>query len=321
MIDCENLVKAIDAYIQKADDSLEDALEAAGYADPSGAVSEAARLEERVAEALKEETDYILGQTDEALDLEAFATEVWPGVQLNDDLAEKLYLVFLEEFTAYMPDLVSDYLALTEPDLIVEQITKRTTDWIDSWSAELADLMKLTSHTEIDAILKKGLEEGQSVQEFTQAIMDSGIRDEYYRARRVSITEVLRAHSYAREEALIQSPAVEEKEWVHTGAYRNSPRPGHVALSGTVIPKNERFELQGADGNTYYPLFPRDSSLPAGESVNCHCIHRGIVSKQVLGLPLEERRALQAQAIADDDGAWEAELDAKNKAKAGIEEN
>lgn len=321
MFDCEGLIKAIDAYIQKADDNLEEMLEAAGYVNPAGTVSEASQLEERVAEALKEETDYILEQVDEALDLEAFAAEVWPGVQLNDELTEKLYLVFLEELTAYMPELVSNYLALTEPDLVVEQITKRTTSWIDSWSTELAELMKLTSHTEIDAILKKGLEEGQSIQEFTQAIMDSGIRDEYYRARRVSITEVLRAHSYAREEALVQSPAVEEKEWVHTGAHKNDPRPGHVALSGTVVPKNERFELQGADGNTYHPLFPRDSSLPASESVNCHCIHRGIVSNQVLGLSLEERRKLQAQAIADDDGAWEAELDAQNKAKAGIEED
>ncbi len=48
--------------------------------------------------------------------------------------------------------------------------------------------------------------------------------------------------------------------------------------------------------------------------------HRGIVNADVLGLTLEERRELQAQAIAEDDGAWEKELDARNKAKAGIDE-
>ena len=37
-------------------------------------------------------------------------------------------------------------------------------------------------------------------------------------------------------------------------------------------------------------------------------------------LSLEERQALQAQAIADDDGEWEKELDAQNKARAGINE-
>ena len=33
----------------------------------------------------------------------------------------------------------------------------------------------------------------------------------------------------------------------------------------------------------------------------------------MLGLSLEERQALQAQAIAEDDGEWEKELDAQNK--------
>jgi hypothetical protein len=45
-----------------------------------------------------------------------------------------------------------------------------------------------------------------------------------------------------------------------------------------------------------------------------------VVSEEVLGLSLEERQALQAQAIAEDDGEWEKELDAQNKARAGINE-
>ncbi len=42
------------------------------------------------------------------------------------------------------------------------------------------------------------------------------------------------------------------------------------------------------------------------------------MNEDILGLSLEERRSLQRQAIDDDNGAWEKELDAKNKAKAGI---
>ena len=45
-----------------------------------------------------------------------------------------------------------------------------------------------------------------------------------------------------------------------------------------------------------------------------------VVSEEVLGLSLEERQALQAQAIAEDDDEWEKELDAQNKARAGINE-
>lgn len=116
----------------------------------------------------------------------------------------------------------------------------------------------------------------------------------------------------------MQSPSVEEKEWKHTGAYRNQPRRNHVSMSGQRVPKGEPFVLEGADGNTYYPAYPRDSILPPGESVNCHCISQPIVSEEALGLPIEERRRLQAEAIAEMDDEWEKELDAKNKAASGL---
>lgn len=159
---------------------------------------------------------------------------------------------------------------------------------------------------------------GKGIAEFTQALIDGGIRSERYRARATALTETLRAHSVAQQEALIQNPAVESKEWVHTGAYRNTPRENHVAMNGVIVPKDEPFVLEGADGVTYYPMYPRDPSLPPGESVNCHCIHRGVVNDDILGLPLEERKRLQQEAIDAMDDEWEKELDAKNKAKAGI---
>ena len=61
-------------------------------------------------------------------------------------------------------------------------------------------------------------------------------------------------------------------------------------------------------------------SCPQAERINCHCIQQPIVSEDILGLPLEERKKLQQQAIDDMDDEWEAELDAQNKAKAGIED-
>lgn len=316
---CEKLLKAIDAYIQKADDDLEEALAEAGFIETEGTVKEISRMEGRVARALKKQTGYITDAADAAVDLKAFAEEIWPDVKLNDDLAEKLGTIFVEELTTYLPELASHYAAVIDPELVVSEITKRTTSFVESWSEELGDIMKLNSHDEIETILTTGLKEGQSVAEFTQAILDSGIRDEYYKARRAAITEVLRSHSYAQQEAIIQSPSAESKEWVHTGSHMNEPRQNHVDMNGTVVPKDEPFELLGADGATYYPMFPRDSILPPGEAVNCHCIHRAIVSEEVLGLPLEERQRLQAEAIEADDGKWEEELDARNRARAGIE--
>ena len=41
---------------------------------------------------------------------------------------------------------------------------------------------------------------------------------------------------------------------------------------------------------------------------------------EILGLSYEERKRLQDEAIAELDDEWYKELDAKNRAKAGIEE-
>ena len=313
------LIKAIDAYLAKADDDLADELEASGFAEPKGTADEIHRMEERVAEALKRETSHFMDSLIGAAGLAAYVDEIWPILQDSDTLDEELRGIFAEEFEGYMPGLANSYMRRIDPELTIDQFTKRATRWIQDWSEELGRLMKLTSHGEISAILSSGVEEGRSIAETARALMDSGIRDEYYRARRVAITETLRAHSVAHDEAIRQSPAVEEKEWVHTGAHKNEPRPNHVAMHGTRVPKNEPFRLVGADGMVHHPHYPRDSNLPPGESINCHCMHRGIVSDSILGLSYEERRALQRQIIEEDDGAWEAELDAKNRAKAGIE--
>lgn len=316
---CESLIKAIDAYIAKKDDDLADTLDNEGYAAAKKSLKAARQIEEEVAEALMEETDLFLRKINASLDLETFAKNVWPGVKLTDELAVKLTGIFKERFTEFMPGIIQVYLQKTDRELTLDSISKVTTGWIDSWSKELGDLMQLTSHEELQRILDKGLENGDDIASFTRALMDSGIRDEYYRARRVSLTEVLRAHSVAQQEAFMQSPVVGGKIWRHSGEYKIEPRANHQAMDGARVPKDEPFELEGADGGTYYPMYPRDTTLPPGESINCHCLIEPDVNEEVLGLSLEERKALQQQAIDEMDDEWEKELDAQNRAKAGIE--
>lgn len=319
-MECGPLIKAIDAYIQKADDGLADALGAEGYIKPKKTLKYAEDIEDSVAEALLEETDYILAEAEKAVDLETFAADIWPGVKLNDAAKSKLATVFTERLSEFLPEYIGYYIAQTDRGLKLTQVSKRTLAWVKSWSKDLGEIMQLNSHKEIERILEKGLAEGQGMAEFTRAILDSGIRDEYYKARRVAVTEVLRAHSVAQQEAYMQSPAVSEKMWKHTGEYRNEPRQNHVDMDGQRVPVEEPYELIGADGGTYEPMYPRDPLLPPEESINCHCISQPVVSEETLGLPLEERQRLQQEAIDAMDDEWEKELDAQNKAKAGIDE-
>lgn len=318
-VKCGPLIKAIDSYIAKADKDLSDALKKAGFIDPDETVEEIEDLEERVADVLIAETDYFIDAIKGSVDLEAFFEEDWPKIKAKNPSGKQLFKVFQDEFEGYMKPLASKYIAQTDAELTVKQLSKQTVAWVETWSEELSRLMKLDSETQIENILTTAIAEGSSVAEVTQAIIDSGIRDEYYRARRTSVTEMLRVHSVAQQEALMQSPSVEEKAWVHTGSHRNTPRQNHVDMNGVRVPKSETFTLIGADGVTYYPMYPRDSILPPGESVNCHCLVQPIVSEDVLGLSLEERQKLQAEALAAMDDSWEAELDATNRAAAGIE--
>lgn len=317
---CGPLIKAIDAYIEKADNDLADALGAEGYVKPKKTLKYAQDIEDGVAEALLDETDYIIAEAEKAVDLETFAEDVWPKVKLNDTVKGKLVTVFTESLDKFMPEFVGYYIKQTDKDLKLLQVSKRTAAWVKSWSGDLGEIMKLNSHKEIERILTKGLENGSSIATFTREILDSGIRDEYYKARRVAVTEVLRAHSVAQQEAFMQSPAVSEKMWKHTGEYRNEPRQNHVDMDGQRVPVDEPFELIGIDGGTYECMYPRDITLPPEESINCHCICQPVVSEEILGLPLEERQRLQQEAIDEMDDEWEKELDAQNRAKAGIEE-
>lgn len=313
-------MKAIDAYLEKADNDLEAELEAEGYQEPKQTIKYAKDLEDEIAEALLAETDYFLAAAEKAVDLDTFAKLIWPGIVLNDELREKLAQIFLEYFDSFMPEFVECYIKQTDKDLKLPQVSKRTKAWTKKWSVELAELMQLTSHREIEKILETGLENGSSIATFTRDIMESDIRDEYYKARRAALTEVLRAHSVAQQEAFMQSPAVQEKMWRHTGSYRNEPRKNHVDMDGQRVPVSEPFTLDGIKGGTYYPMYPRDTNLPPEESINCHCICQPVVSEEILGLSLEERQRLQQEAIDNMDDEWEKELDARNKAKAGIEE-
>lgn len=319
-MNCAPLIKAIDAYIAKADGDLADALGKEGYAKPKKTLKYAQDIEDGVAEALVEETDYFIAEAEKAVDLETFAKDIWPKVKLKDELKGKLAAVFKENLEKFMPEFIGYYIKQTDKDLKLSQVSKRTTAWVKSWSEELGEIMKLNSHKEIERILEKGLKDGSSIATFTREILDSGIRDEYYKARRVAVTEVLTAHRAAQQEAFMQSPAVSEKMWRHTGEYRNEPRQNHVDMDGQRVPVGEPFELIGVDGGTYNPMYPGDPILPPEERINCHCIEQPVVSEEILGLPLEERQRLQQEAIDDMDDEWEKELDAKNKAKAGIDE-
>ena len=315
----DGIIEAIDKYLAKADDELSDVLADEGYADAEDSVKVINAMQEEIAETLQNQTDDLV---------EALAAEQdsgWAAAQKKvsemldgDDIEDQVQEAVADMFQTEVPKLATVYMQETDGDLVVDVIRQRTKSWIASWSQRLGQLMKINTHQQITDIIQRTIDQGECIETLTRKIMDGGWRNEHYQARRVAVTEVLRAHSVAREEAIQQSPSTDRKEWRHTGAHKNKPRPNHVDMDGQIVPKDKPFELQGRDGVVYHPMYPRDPILPASETVNCHCIHRGVAADDALGMSLEERRQLQQKYIEEDDGAWKKELDEQNKAKAGI---
>jgi hypothetical protein len=315
----DDIIYAIDRYLAKADDDLKESLKQDGYADPEETVAEINKVEDEIVDILHEQTDKLVVALEGAT--ESDVSEKVSDMLENDDIDQKAADAIKKMFEAEIPKLATKYLKETDGDLVVDTLRNRTSDWINSWSEQLGKLMKISTHEQIINLtdqIQETISNGTDIASLTRKIQEEGWRNERYQSKRVAVTEVLRAHSVAAEESIQQSPTVEKKEWRHTGSHKNDPRPNHVAMDHQVVSKEQPFEMIGRDGNTYYPMYPRDIILPVGESANCRCIHRGIPSTSALGVSHEELRAMRDKIIADDNGAYGRELDEKNRNAAGI---
>lgn len=333
---CDLVCKAIEKYIAKEDSDLVKALKKAGYIDAKYTIEQAKGLEDELADILNDNTDKFIKLLDENSKgsiqdvIDKFSK--WNS---NTSISANLETVFYNHFSTAIPQIAQSYIKSIDKELAIETVTNRTTSWIKSWSGQLADIMQVNTEDKLERVLSNALKNGNSVVDTADKLLESSALQNASRARTTALTEMLRANSVSAQESYIQSPAVEAKRWRHTGGYKNNPRDNHIDMDKQTVSKEEPFELIGADGHTYYPMYPRDIILPPGESVNCHCIHQPIVNEDILGMSLEEREKLQSKSITADNKKFKKEqkksaklLDNNNKSgkintrhKIGVSEN
>lgn len=301
----DGLIDAIDRYLAKVDEDIEEQLADEGFVKTAETVAAMNAIEDEATDALNEYCDELLEALQEATGLDNFIDEIWPTIRDAEDLEKKLKEILHDQFYELLNQCVQQYLEDADAALLIDdRITLPAQHFIENWSEELSELMHLSTNKQIEKILIDSQSKAMSIEDVATAISDSGIRSPGYRARRVAQTEVLRVQSYAQKEYIRQDPSVEKKEWVHTGAHKNKPRPNHQAISGQIVDKDQPFSLTGADGASYLPMCPRDTCLPAGESVNCHCIVRVIRSKEKMAMSVEDRRALRKQYMDQVDAEY-----------------
>ena len=311
---CDLICKELERYIAKVDNDLVKTLKKAGYVDSSYTIKQAENLENELTDILQEKTDeFIKLLQDNPNASISDIIDKMPDFNKSTNIKTQLQSVFYQQFNSSVTHIASSYIKSIDKELTVEKITNRTSNWINTWSEQLANVMNVSTEDKLRNILSRAMEKGKGVEKVAQELVDNGTMENITRARTTALTEMLRANSVSAQEAYIQSPAVSDKKWRHTGAGKSNPRENHIDMDGQIVAVNEPFKLKGADGNIYYPMYPRDNCLPPGESINCHCIHQPIVNKDVLGMSLEEREKLQDRAINTDNENWKKEQ--KKKAK------
>jgi hypothetical protein len=108
-----------------------------------------------------------------------------------------------------------------------------------------------------------------------KALSRMGFPDD--KAKQIAVTEIRTAvnsllFQYAKNYAKDNGVRL-LKRWKHNAHLVNEPRHNHQKLNGVAVPVDEPFTLAGADGITYYPQYPHDGILPAGEVINCQCTY------------------------------------------------
>lgn len=302
----KSIISAIDRYIRKTEEDEESELQEIGYPEAAATVALIDGLEEKIVEAINSQSDRFCDALANYASLEEYIRDGLPDFIRSDTIQDEIMDILSEYADDMLLQFTTAYLDEAGMEWVGEY-TNRTVDSVQRWAEDTAEYFAERTFDQLRRILEDGVKAGKGVDTISREIQDEGIRNTYFQARRIAQTEVLRMHSYAAFETMLQDPDTEMKEWHHTGAHKNRPRPNHVAMSGTTIPKMERFELHGADGCIYHPMFPRDTCLPASESVNCKCIIRTQIGKTDMALDTEEKKKRQREAIEADNQRWEEE--------------
>lgn len=293
----DDLFKTIELLIKAEQDDLRDELDDFPLADK--VVSLVDEYETKIARLLTKQKNYF--------------KKIVKGFVVKENFFDWLVLInFIEnegfnkdEFEAKMKTTTEDFLnkAVKEfatdmmeeidPDIPFVQPSMITVNWINDWSPKLAELMKLKTHTAIRNALNTSLDLGESIAEAADRLAQLPEFNRR-RARMTALTEMLTASSVAQQESFRQSPAVTTKRWKHSGSKNNKPRPVHVALSGTTVPVEQTFDVNG-----YPAQYPRDVGLPAGERINCHCYMEAGIDEEILGLTADEKDQIRQQVLAE----------------------
>jgi hypothetical protein len=289
------LLRELDKVIKADDDDLKEELEE--FEEVDTVVKSINDYEKKVAKVLRKQKKYFIKGINEYVSKDVALKELVNYV-MQDLTASDTFLEDMEDVTRDFLELTIKELCIVlmaniDKDVPFEVFSERTTDWIKSWSKDLASLMKINTHESIEKILNEALESGEGIPKIVDKLKDLPAFDRN-RAKTTAITEMLTAHSRSLWESFMQSPAVTEKTWKHSGEKGIKPRADHVSLNGTSVAVDKEFSVGGESAQ-----YPRDPSLSAKQRVNCHCTMGPNIDQDIIKLSKEEKLKLREEALKE----------------------
>lgn len=154
--------------------------------------------------------------------------------------------------------------------------TQQMMDFLMAQGFALVSDITSTTKTKLLVIVKKGIEEGLSVDEIVRIIKsDEQIAYAAFRARRIVRTEVMRSSNMASMMAADSHDFYVDKQWISARDNRTRRIPrnqfDHVELDGVIVKYDETFDETGKDGEPVAAMQPGDISAPPGFTINCRC--------------------------------------------------
>lgn len=152
----------------------------------------------------------------------------------------------------------------------MSDVRRRALDlFIQRWAAKKVTQVTSTTMTEIGQIIKRGIEDGLSVDELAGRIMQTGKIYAAYRAPLIARTETHGAAQYGSLQAAEESEVVEMKEWiaVEDSRTRGMDNEDYDHVNVASVPVKEPFIVSGE------PLmYPGDPAGSPGNTISCRCV-------------------------------------------------
>ena len=155
---------------------------------------------------------------------------------------------------------------------LVEEWVAAALRWVRSSGGSLIKAVEGFSHREVVRIVRKiqveAIENGWSISRFKRGIGRELNTMADYRARRIARTETMRASNIGSREGAKATELKLEKEWL-TGPSGTGDRHAtgdYPNLNGQKRKMDDYYDVGG-----HAAMYPLDTILPVGESVNCRC--------------------------------------------------